>query len=1512
MCFDQFTTLRQQTRWTLTKWVRENPHGETIFSELKKGCHYSSRTLSVMLKRLFPSTTFVRRTVNGKRQTLVQGIEIVQKENIMVDQVYNTLTELKEFIPPDIMLMQSDSEEKLTLNITSNLSVNGNNVLKTLKLSTIDWELWVRGCQVNLSKLNIDNTFMASKENLNRVLSIVRKISLCEGFPYVQSMLSENHTYLTEEIQHSEEKPRYVIRSKACKQAISWMSEVKACRSCTGVYTPRKSQQVLLEDDDHEDMSVLLEKCFPHASDEMKILLKAQQDALKAKGPTGRRWNKDVISTCLSLWLRSPRAYEDLGQSGMLVLPSGRHLMRYKNILHQESGPINEMFQWMFQCANDMKIPPDGRAGIVIHDETKIQEDLVVDMTDGRVKLIGWIDSGDEGNDMRILQNGAIENSLATEVLQFYFLGHTGFRFPICHYPTKGVSSAELYIMVWELIAKLQDWGFKVDCVLQDGGSANRKFMKAHFEAHPATSGYIAVNAVNPMESVAMCQDFSHNIKKIRNGLMKSGDLECHTRNLHLNGKAIVWKHWIMATQWNWATNSRSLHHRLTNDHLFPSSTDKMRNHLAEEMLNGDALNLMRSFRSSLPDGSFLNSSIELLENTSRMISVFRDKRPIKTVTDERFEILNDVLEWFQKWRMQAESNEDLTPAERKKRILSQECCDDVEALLMTFPYVCRNHLQKFPHGHIVPSRFNTDIVENHFCQQRGLYNGNTTHPTYASYCSTVNSIILGQSLQSRGRKSNAGLMTAKPLNYYVHKPFSKKRKLLPQDDLVAAIHQLSRGIECSQETIKLMTELKRPLPQNSRPIKLFANNYDVDKCNSDNLMRMKGKMKVYKSVNSGDMQAIKGCVAPDKLFLKVGAPVTLLANIADNLVNGLRGTVKELWEDHVVVKFNGITRETDIHPYNFSIFNPNLGKNIANRKQLPIKLAFALTVHKAQGMTLEEVEVDCRKMTAPGQIGVAIGRAKTKSGLRVLNFYPGQMVRQPQLIEEFYNSSSAPLQDGCFCCTRLQIKPDSRQPSASEVHHANHTQQILHADEAVENDETSIEFLDFFEEAIVLAQGLTLPKNVNPDHYLSDMYFENTYTDEQKLVNDMVPFLKARPVITGTFFKLIYHQMVVLFNECISNENPTGSSFTEFYSKVHKLVGSKLYTDYVKLLFTTSSLSSIHYRIAFGILEKLRGQVVASAALGAKESAVRYVSMIGSKTFKSSPGGDGTIRYIGGWCLGSLRNSKQKRVISNLYDDTNQSVVEKCHNDVLMLDSLMCTEAEARETAEDPLTLNQIERKDSLKGSLCHIHEKTFAFFKTLDKFIRKHETVEHLAIHGKDLYDVIFKNISEDESLTNTWEALFEIKDDASLQKRRASNLLGDVVKKYLKMSAGQFRKEYLRVLKIKKSEAHRKQIKITDSKSVQNTSTHKLSESSKAPTKRGKRTISKEKRKGKGKVKKSTIVQWPCGGCHNECLMDCVCCDSCDIWFHYQCLGLYGDEAELEEEEWFCPQCKSKKAD
>ncbi|KAJ8025997.1 hypothetical protein HOLleu_33717 [Holothuria leucospilota] len=138
---------------------------------------------------------------------------------------------------------------------------------------------------------------------------------------------------------------------------------------------------------------------------------------------------------------------------------------------------------------------------------------------------------------------------------------------------------------------------------MRDGGSVIQQYIKAHFGGSPADNRYITDDAFNPLKPLVMCQDFSHNFTK-------SGDqAQFHTRKLQPNGKFIIWKNWIMAALLDWKANSKLTHHQLTKSHLFPNSSCKMRNHLAEEILNSEASNLMQCFWSSLPDGRFLDSN---------------------------------------------------------------------------------------------------------------------------------------------------------------------------------------------------------------------------------------------------------------------------------------------------------------------------------------------------------------------------------------------------------------------------------------------------------------------------------------------------------------------------------------------------------------------------------------------------------------------------------------------------------------------------------------------------------------------------------------------------------------------------------------------------------------------------------------------------------------------------------------------------------------------------------------
>ncbi len=203
-----------------------------------------------------------------------------------------------------------------------------------------------------------------------------------------------------------------------------------------------------------------------------------------------------------------------------------------------------------------------------------------------------------------------------------------------------------------------------------------------------------------------------------------------------------------------------------------------MRNHLAEDMLDDGMRNLMECYKQSLRDGRHLTGAVSLLDKTSALISIFRDKRPFVSVYDTRMSQLTDILSWLTQWEDDVAKRNDSSDLEKGKMLFSWQCREDLKALLMGFQEVVRMHLTDFPGSAIYAHRFNSDIVENHFSQIRGVCNGNLTHPNYFTYCHTVGSVILSQSVTSKGRKSNAGIPAA---SYYDHnlEPPTKKKQML-------------------------------------------------------------------------------------------------------------------------------------------------------------------------------------------------------------------------------------------------------------------------------------------------------------------------------------------------------------------------------------------------------------------------------------------------------------------------------------------------------------------------------------------------------------------------------------------------------------------------------------------------------------------------------------------------------------------------------------------------------------
>lgn len=172
---------------------------------------------------------------------------------------------------------------------------------------------------------------------------------------------------------------------------------------------------------------------------------------------------------------------------------------------------------------------------------------------------------------------------------------------------------------------------------------------------------------------------------------------------------------------------------------------------------------------------------------------------------------------------------------------------------------------------------------------------------------------------------------------------------------------------------------------------KLFTHNVDVEKINTEELLKLKGELKTYRATTKGNeklVDTLKNAVlANETLSLKKDAQVMFVRNNPETgVVNGSLGVVESFTdEDTPVVRLKSGQRIL-VEPETWSV-NDDKGKALAEFTQLPLRLAWAITIHKSQGMTLDEAQIDLAKTFESGQGYVALSRLKDLSGLKLLGF---------------------------------------------------------------------------------------------------------------------------------------------------------------------------------------------------------------------------------------------------------------------------------------------------------------------------------------------------------------------------------------------------------------------------------------------------------------------------------------------------------------------------------------------
>ncbi|MHA3079505.1 AAA family ATPase [Acinetobacter sp. ANC 5502] len=176
---------------------------------------------------------------------------------------------------------------------------------------------------------------------------------------------------------------------------------------------------------------------------------------------------------------------------------------------------------------------------------------------------------------------------------------------------------------------------------------------------------------------------------------------------------------------------------------------------------------------------------------------------------------------------------------------------------------------------------------------------------------------------------------------------------------------------------------------------RLYTHNLDVDNLNFQHLNAIDGESHQFNAVLDGNeklLETLKSSVrAPEELTLKKHAKVMFVKNNFDmGYINGSLGEVIGFEEDDE----HGLLPKVQlsdgsvllVEPETWSVEN-DAGKAIASFQQIPLRLAWAITIHKSQGMTLEAAEINLSHTFEKGQGYVALSRLKSLEGLRLTGF---------------------------------------------------------------------------------------------------------------------------------------------------------------------------------------------------------------------------------------------------------------------------------------------------------------------------------------------------------------------------------------------------------------------------------------------------------------------------------------------------------------------------------------------
>lgn len=215
------------------------------------------------------------------------------------------------------------------------------------------------------------------------------------------------------------------------------------------------------------------------------------------------------------------------------------------------------------------------------------------------------------------------------------------------------------------------------------------------------------------------------------------------------------------------------------------------------------------------------------------------------------------------------------------------------------------------------------------------------------------------------------------------------------------------RNGRMTEQVKDFLQDHTKPHDEDHPGTRLFPRRDQSEEYNQKKLAEINEDEYIVDSIFLGEQRYIeilsKSAPVPQQLKLKIGCRLLFLKNDAQKRwVNGTRGVLTKIEADHLVIRKEG-GREVKAEKMSFSLLDAD-GNVKASVIQFPVNLAYATTIHKSQGATLDELWCDLGALWEPGQAYVALSRLRDPQGLHIVRWHPRSFITDPA-VTRFYES---------------------------------------------------------------------------------------------------------------------------------------------------------------------------------------------------------------------------------------------------------------------------------------------------------------------------------------------------------------------------------------------------------------------------------------------------------------------------------------------------------------------------